>query len=153
MAAFHERVRKSLPRLTADNYRETSPADRTYNCVAWAVGVIDAWWWPILERYWPPGVQRDESLAAFLALFETLGYALSASDALEPGVEKVALYAVGDAPTHVARQLPSGQWTSKLGRGIDIEHTSPDALAGGTYGEVVAILSRTRTASGGQELA
>jgi hypothetical protein len=29
---------RALPRLTADNYRPTSPATWTYNCVAWANG-------------------------------------------------------------------------------------------------------------------
>jgi hypothetical protein len=36
-------------------------------------------------------------------------------------------------------------WTSKLGAAIDIEHDSPEALAGGVYGEVVAVLGRNRT--------
>jgi hypothetical protein len=144
MPAFHERVRDQLPRLTADNYRETSPATWDYNCVAWAAGVTDAWWWPTPGRYWPPNVPREESLAAFLAAFATLGYAPGDSPVSEPGVEKVALYAVGNTPTHAARQLLSGMWTSKLGPAIDIEHTTPDAVAGGAYGEVVAILSRDR---------
>ena len=146
MPAFHEQVRDLLPRLTADNYRVTSPATWDYNCVAWAAGVTDTWWWPTPGRCWPPNVPREESLAAFLAAFATLGYASGASAVPEPDVEKVALYALGNSPTHSARQLPSGLWTSKLGPAIDIEHATPDAVAGGAYGEVVAILSRTRTA-------
>src|SRR5262245_2030434 len=140
MPAFHERFRDALPRLTADNYRESSPATWEYNCIAWAAGVTDAWWWPVTGRYWPPRVPREETLGALLAAFATLGYTPGFSFLPEPTIEKVALYVSGGTPTHAARQLPSGMWTSKLGPAIDIEHTTPDAVAGGVYGEVVAIL-------------
>ena len=145
MPAFHERVRTALPRLTPDNYRETSPASWEYNCIAWAAGVTDSWWWPTPGRYWPPNVPREESVAAFLAAFATLGYVPATSLDLEADREKVALYAAGEKPTHTARQLASGMWTSKLGPAIDIEHTTPDAVAGGEYGELVATLARKRT--------
>jgi hypothetical protein len=144
MLPLHERLRTVLPRLTPDNYRETSPASQEYNCIAWAVGVTDAWWWPTPGRYWPADVPREESLAAFLALFTSLGYSPVSSPAPEPDVEKVALYVVGETPTHAARQLPSGLWTSKLGPALDIEHSTPDAVAGGAYGEVVAVLGRVK---------
>src|SRR5437660_8070954 len=77
MPAFHERVATALPRLTADNYRETSPATWEYNCVAWAAGFTDAWWWPAPSRYWPEGLLREETLPAFLAAFGTLDYVLN----------------------------------------------------------------------------
>jgi hypothetical protein len=144
MPAFFEQVRAALPRLTRANHVETSPASWAYNCVAWAAGVTDAWWWPTPGRYWPAGVPREESLAAFVAAFATLGYRPAATAAPEPGVEKVALYAFGDKPTHAARQLPSGWWTSKLGPAIDIEHVTPEVVAGGVYGELCAILARSR---------
>jgi len=144
MAAFHERFQAAFPRLAADNYRETSSADWEYNCIAWAAGVTNAWWWPVPGRYWPPGIPREESLAAFLAAFATFGYAPGAGPELEVDVEKVALYARGETPTHAARQLPSGVWTSKLGPSIDIEHDTPEAVAGGVYGEIVGVLSRRR---------
>jgi hypothetical protein len=146
MPPLHERLRAILPRLMADNYCETSPASWEYNCIAWAAGVTGAWWWPTPGRYWPPDVPREESRAAFLAAFAGLGYAPATSSVLESGVEKVALYATGDTPTHAARQLSSGMWTSKLGPAVDIEHVTPDAVAGGVYGEVVAILGRNRSA-------
>lgn len=142
MPAFHEQVRASLPALTPDNYRVTSPASWEYNCIAWAAGVTDAWWWPVSGRYWPAGVAREETLAAFLAAFASIGYAPCATPGLEPGIEKVVLYAAGDKPTHAARQLPGGAWTSKLGPRLDIEHDTLEALAGGVYGKPVAVLSR-----------
>jgi hypothetical protein len=128
--------------LTAENYHETSSATWEYNCVAWAAGVTDAWWWPAPGRYWPPSVPREESVAAFIAAFATLGYTPVVSWEREPGVEKVALYANGPTPTHAARQLPAGAWTSKLGPAIDIEHDTPEAVAGGDYGDVIAVLGR-----------
>jgi hypothetical protein len=128
MPPFHERV-------------AASPPSWEYNCIAWAAGVTDSW----SGRYWPADVPREESIAAFFAAFTTLGYALGASPHLESDVEKVALFAVDDKPMHAARQLPSGLWTSKLGPAIDIEHATPDAIAGGVYGEVVAILGRRRS--------
>jgi hypothetical protein len=144
MPPLHERFRLALPRLTVDNCHESSPATWIYNCIAWAAGVTDTWWWPVPGRYWPFGVPREETITAFLALFATLGYTPVATHDLEADVEKIALYATDGTPTHAARQLPSGMWTSKLGPSIDIEHATPDAVAGGVYGEVVAILGRKR---------
>lgn len=144
MPALHEVLAHALPRLTADNYRLTSPASWAYNCVAWAAGADDTWWWPVPGRFWPANVPREETLAAFLATFATLGYAQGATPEPISDLEKVALYAAGDVPTHAARQLPSGWWTSKLGPSVDIEHATADAVGGGVYGEVVSILARKR---------
>ena len=144
MLPLHERLKHLLPRLTADNYRETSPASWSYNCIAWAGGLTDSWWWPAPGRYWPPNVPRHETVGAFLAPLATLGYGPIATLDLDPGLEKVVLYANGEIPSHAARQPFSGMWSSKLGPSLDIEHNTPEAVAGGVYGEVVAILGRTR---------
>jgi hypothetical protein len=61
---------------------------------------------------------------------------------VEPGFEKVAL--IVDArgvPTHAARQLPTGRWTSNLGAWEDIEHEL-HALEGHAYGIVALLLTR-----------
>jgi len=128
-----------------------SPATTEYNCIAWAAGEIARWWWPdgMNEYYWPAGAPREETLAAFIAAYSSLGYAPCANADLEEGHEKVALY-VGPAggPTHAARQLASGLWTSKLGCMEDVEHDSTgeiSALGANPiyhYGEVGAILRR-----------
>jgi hypothetical protein len=144
MPALHESLQHLLPRLTADNYRETSPASWKDNCIAWAAGVTDSWWWPSPGRYWPPDIPREETIAAFLAALGTLGYAAVATPDSESEVEKGALYATGETPTHAARQLPTGVWTSKLGPSLDIEHLTPEVVAGGFYGEVFAIVGRKR---------
>jgi hypothetical protein len=138
-----------FPKLRGAQYRITSPADGEYNCVAWAVDVTHAWWWPVgihPDIYWPADVLREETLAAFQSLFSKFGYALCAGAELEKGFEKVALF--GDTqgvPTHVARQLPSGRWTSKLGHAEDIEHDL-DALESDLYGAVVFPMKRASDA-------
>jgi hypothetical protein len=42
------------------------------------------------------------------------------------------------------RQLPSGEWTSKLGRDVDITHTLA-GLKGDSYGKPVVFLGRPST--------
>jgi hypothetical protein len=54
----------------------------------------------------------------------------------------VALYGNDLLYTHAARQLPGGRWTSKLGKAEDIQHDTPGVVAGGLYGNVVAIMKR-----------
>jgi len=55
------------------------------------------------------------------------------------GMKRLAVYAdETDTPTHMARQLPSGHWTSKLGELEDIQHvrrrsTELPRLTGGVY--------------------
>jgi hypothetical protein len=44
-------------------------------------------------------------------------------------------------PTHAARQLPNGRWSSKLGKLEDIEHALDD-ICGSAYGSVVPVLKR-----------
>lgn len=135
---------KSLfPRLTPANHRITSPATSDYNCVAWAAEDTARWWQP--GRYWLPKdwPQDDVGLAALEQAFLTMGYADSSMDARsEPGFLKVALYGAGLFYTHAARQLWDGKWTSKLGEDVDIEHDSPEDVAGGIYGEVLKIMKR-----------
>jgi hypothetical protein len=43
---------------------------------------------------------------------------------------------------HAARQLPTGRWTSKLGKAVDIEHDTPEGVTGPVYGAVVKFLRR-----------
>ncbi|MGL4552179.1 MAG: DUF7689 domain-containing protein, partial [Gemmataceae bacterium] len=103
----------------------------------------DRWWWPdpMGAAYWPPGVPREETLPASLAAFATLGYAPASNHDPEPDIGKVAVYARSGLPTHAARQLPGGRWTSKLGQAEDIEHALAD-LVGAVYGDVAVLLAR-----------
>ena len=61
---------------------------------------------------------------------------------IESGFEKVAVYVDAEGrPTHVARQLPNGLWTSKLGKSQDIEHEL-EGVTGSVYGSVAQFLKR-----------
>ncbi len=134
-----------FPNLPATGYAVTSPATFDYNCIAWAAGVQDDWWWPdpLDVSYWPAAARREETVPAFIDAFQALGYQPCADAALEAGFEKIALYALAGAPKHAARQLASGRWTSKLGELDDIEHEL-DGLVGSWYGAVVQFMKRPR---------
>ena len=83
-------------------------------------------------------------------MFESLGYRECANDTSETGFEKVAIYVNGEGlPTHAARQLENGNWTSKLGYWQDIEHASLRALENAPlmdslYGTVALLMRRPR---------
>ena len=132
-----------FPGLRGQPYRIQSPRDDRYNCIAFAAGDDRNWWWPDAagEDTWPAGVARTETVDAFRDAFATLGYVVCAGDQLEPGYEKVVLFALIGVPKHAARQLPSGRWISKLGPSEDIEHGLHD-LTGSVYGAVVLVLKR-----------
>jgi len=135
-----------FPDLARTGYLVTSPPDPVYSCIAWAAVATDAWWWPDPRGYdyWPSGIPVQETVDAFQTAFETLGYVVCADGTLEAGWEKVALYAFNGVPTHAARQLSSGRWTSKLGPEDDIEHEL-DGLVGPLYGAVVQFLRRPQS--------
>jgi hypothetical protein len=134
-----------FPGLAKSGYTVTSLSSAQYNCIAWALGRDDVWVWP--DRFgtynWPPSVPREVTITAFIAAFGTVGYRTCNTSELDEDVEKVAIYALEGRPTHAARQLRNGAWTSKLGSREDITH-SLDALEGDTYGSVVLVLSRPR---------
>jgi len=131
-----------FPRLTESNHHRTSPPNVDYNCIAWAADDIEHWWQP--GRYWPTETPHDDfGIGVLETAFRELGYEdCGVDDSLEPGLEKVALYGSGAFYTHAAKQSSSGKWSSKLGKAEDIEHDTPDDVAGGVYGEVVEILKR-----------
>jgi hypothetical protein len=82
---------------------------------------------------------------AFLDVYRLSGYESCSGWTMEDGYEKIALYADSSGlPTHAARQLPGGRWTSKLGRHVDIEHADRYALQGSDYGSPVFFMRRPR---------
>ncbi len=136
----------AFPDLERDDAAVTGPPDAVYNCVAWAAGRTDSYWWPVgPETVWPPGVSADLTAPAFVAALAIVGYVPCNDGAPEPGSEKAAIYARGGVVTHVARQLPSGRWSSKLGRDCTVEHATPAGLEGAVYGAVVTYLKRPAT--------
>jgi len=139
----HPHFLSAFPELKADNHSLTSTQDVQYNCIAWAAGENDVKWWPdnMFIRYWPDEAPRLETIDAFIQAFSTKGYSPCEDGSLEQGFEKIALYALNKTPTHAARQLPDGNWTSKLGDSFDVSHTI-GALNGPEYGSVVLFLKR-----------
>jgi hypothetical protein len=139
-----------FPALAKGLYGITSPPDTHYNCIAWAVGDTERWWWPganLEEEYWPDGLTREATVAAFQEAFTSLGYEVCEGEQFEPGFERIALFADPQGiPKHAARQLPNGHWTNKLGKWEDIEHALHD-LTGTIYGSVVLVMKRPLTAA------
>jgi hypothetical protein len=135
-----------FPYLATNGYKLTSSDTIDYNCVAWAAEDDENWWWPDAENihYWPPNIPRKETLEAFQQAYQTLGYETCQNKAFEEGFQKIAIYADSNkVPKHVARQLSSGKWTSKLGQDEDIEHDNLQGLSGQPgYSEVACIMKR-----------
>lgn len=139
-------------KLRPSDYDGKSPGDFLYNCIAWAMGRKDSRWWPatIGGYRWPKKLPREnpgeETLANFIRAFKRLRYKVlpDKNYSLEKGFEKVAIYVKGNQnPTHAARQLDSGIWTSKIGDEEDIEHISPVVLEGTYYGNVAVVMRRS----------
>ncbi len=136
-----------FPNLDQGFWEKTSGPEPKYNCLAFAAGRIDVFWrpddYPDEESdYWPTGILREETIAAFSQLFQSLGYQPCTDGNLEAGFEKIAIYAIGATPTHAARQTNDGRWTSKLGVEEDIVHENPESIAGPCYGQVVQYMRR-----------
>lgn len=133
------------PGLARGHFKFTSPEDPSYNCLAYAAAETWRCWHPSAfgGLYWPGGPAED-TLETWIAAFERSGYARTEVADVEAEFEKLAIYADGDFPLHVARQLPNGYWTSKLGPKEDIEHEL-EGLVGTEYGRVVAVLARQAT--------
>ena len=146
-----ERLERIFPALREIIYTVVAEADVKYNRIAWVAGVDDDWWDPVDEtRYWPAGAPRGDTVEIVMEGLATAGYEPCTDDTLEPGIEKIALYEYRGEFTHVAKQLASGLWSSKLGREWLIEHEL-EALTDHTnfgpqwrYGEVVAFMARAR---------
>ena len=124
------------------DYEITSEQDGTYNCIAWAAGYDDRWWSHQPGYYWIG--ERGADAQFLVELFGILGYEECSGHDLEPGYEKVALYARDGEWTHAARQLESGRWTSKLGMYEDVAHTTLDSLSGDLYGDLHCVMRRPR---------
>lgn len=139
-------LESSFPNLRTTPYQVKSPASILYNCIAWAAKDDRRWWWPAPGYCWPIDAPVELSLEAFITAFEAMGYQCCDSGNLETGFEKIAIYVeqVTREPTHVARQLRNGMWTSKLGPREDIEHTL-EGITGIEYGEIGQFLTRPIT--------
>jgi hypothetical protein len=135
-----------FPSLGRGGFQETSSPTAQYNCVAWAADDDTKWWEPdpIGLFYWPTGVPRNYDISSLQKIFEARGYVICNNKNFELGFEKVAIFCDKNGQwTHLSKQLPNGNWTSKLGEGFDISHKLND-LEGDVYGCVSIILRREK---------
>ena len=135
------------PNLRLGDFEPTSDPSYDYNCAAWALSRTDqqVWPWPDFPYVWPPGAPMEETLDAFKVAYELEGFQECADDSLEENIERIVIYVDADGvPTHVARQLLDGRWTSKLGDLRDIDHASLEVIAGGLYGHPQLFMRRVR---------
>jgi hypothetical protein len=116
-----------FPAFDSADYAVTSEETIAYNCFAWALDV-SAW------------IEPDDNEP--FALFERAGYRVVSDATLEPGIQKIVVYADEVGFTHAARQLPTGRWTSKLGSWEDIEQAEPFDLTGPLYGTLFIFMAR-----------
>lgn len=133
-----------FPRSFRLPFDHTSPFNPKYNCIAWAYGCSNKFYWPTPHplHYWPENIPREEETNSFIKLYESIGYVVCKDGKCEPHFEKVAIFIdIYNTPTHAARQLSSGQWTSKLGRDMDVSHTIW-SIEGGVYGVVDVYMKR-----------
>lgn len=147
------KLEDAAPELRGTSYRVTSGSTLMYNCVAWVAGDDTRWWEPVANPggkqlggyYWPtnPDIPAWFSVAALEKLFASFGYQPCDDGDPVDGAEKIAIYgySLSDA-THVARQLDSGAWTSKMGRLADIEHESAEQIEGGMTAQIQRFMSR-----------
>lgn len=135
-----------FPNLTPSNHCITSPSDTGYNCIAWAVHDSTRWWQPGHpdRYYWPlPSTEDAIDIEDLRRAYEAVGFVTCDNGDREAGFDKVAIYSTPTGLyTHAARQLTTGKWTSKLGYSVDIEHDTPDDVAGGAYGIVAGYMRR-----------
>ena len=142
---MNEQLESLFPQLHGASYEITSPATPDYNCIAWAAIDDSRWWEPdgFGLYYWPESAPRQYTLEAYAEAFRWLGFERSGDPTFEQGWEKVAIFADKDGkPTHAARELTNGKWTSKLGTLEDIMHPELEHVSGEHYGKPVLILRR-----------
>jgi hypothetical protein len=146
VARLHSYRESKWPYLLSEGYDVTSVETWDYNCIAFVAGVQNQWWWPDTngDGYWPIS-ERKETISCFIKAFESLGFEVC-DDGLEKGYEKIAIFALNGVPTHAAKQLPNGRWTSKLGSWEDIEHNTLKAVEEYVYGKVDTFMRKSITA-------
>jgi hypothetical protein len=131
-------------------FQPTSQQTWDYNCIAWAYGVNNKWFWPlppppnspITKWFWPPNIPSVVNINSFIKLFESIGYEICADELLEEGYLKIAIYEINNTPTHAAKQLPNGLWSSKLGPNVDVSHTIETTKNSSVYGNVSVFMRR-----------
>ncbi len=125
---------EAFPDLGEGDFEIVDEPSMRYNCIAYAAGENEEWWWPDGANYWPPWATRDSRMESLKEVFAGLGYEPCDDGTAVEGYRKVALYEDNGIAQHAALQVPNGRWRSKMGQGPVIEHRNPESLSGGVYG-------------------
>ncbi|WP_017259753.1 DUF7689 domain-containing protein [Pedobacter arcticus] len=139
-------VEKEFPALANDPYfKITSPDDEKYNCIAWACGINNIWYWPFPSIdgvvTWPI-TEKTKEISSLIKLFEMKGFKLCEGYDFDPTLVKIALYVDSNNEfTHAARQNRDGLWKSKLGQWFDIIHGTPYTIENNIYGKAEYFMS------------
>lgn len=137
----------AFPNTINEPFIITSPETTHYNCIAWAFEDDSRWYWPdpFGMAYWPENIPRTIETNSFIELYKLIRYSLCENGELEIGIQKIAIFTDNNSfPTHAARQLLNGFWTSKLGEGNDVQHTL-FSISNGFYGNATVFMSRKTT--------
>src|ERR1700733_1337915 len=82
-----------FPFLTPNNHSITSKATKQYNCIAWAASETNRRWDPDpLGIYYWPLATRSTKMEVVAQVYETIGFRLCFSTAVEDSKEKIAIY-------------------------------------------------------------
>lgn len=97
-------IERDFPNLSTTGYKITSPDTINYNCIAWAAGDDQRWWWPDSQNidYWPEEVPREVTLDAFKQAFQTVGYEVCQTDSLESGWQKMLFMRILQENQHIS---------------------------------------------------
>ena len=139
---------RAFPNLASEGFDIVGEPAPRYNCIAYAAGDTSKWWWPDGVNYWPPWGTLTNRIESLKEAFSGLGYEPCDDSTAEVDYQKVALYEIQGEMTHAALQMPSGRWRSKMGRGPVIEHSNPESLSDGIYGEPTIFMRRPKTTAG-----
>ena len=138
-----------FPHLTAQNHRATSPPSTDYNCVAWSAADTEHGWQPGV--YWPVGIEPDD-YGLVCSHGSSRQWAMSPATVIasNPGSRKSRFM----RPRHFT-PTPGASFPTAAGRASsadseDIEHETPNDLAGGVYGDVLQFMKRSVSRGGSQ---
>lgn len=136
-----------FPNSLIEPFIITSPQTPYYNCIAWAFDDDTKWYWPDPDEmyFWPKEIPRTVEVNSFVELYRLIRYEVCESSEFELGYEKIAIFSDNlGLPTHAAKQLQNGHWTSKLGCEYDIQHTI-ESINNGAYGNAAIYMVRNTT--------
>ncbi len=98
-------IEQDLENLRGTGYEKYPISPKTpfppkgYNCIAFAAGQTDRWWWPSPNKFlyfWPPHLLREfpgtETMENFIKAFEWKGYRPCKGGKYKKNIEKVAIF-------------------------------------------------------------